>query len=142
MDGRFRVREIGRALRSFAEKGHIFLEHLLGKQRVPLFCESSLIHTPFIFKLDSESGQPLGFLIVFHHCNRISKRILPFYCKIFNVAFCLRCVFLYFSTPNKPFGVKIKELWDLDHQIFELNIHNMLIDPQNLIDKHLVPNKE
>ena len=51
-------------------------------------------------------------------------------------------MFLYFSTPNKPFGVKIEELWDLDYQIFELYIHNMLVDPQNLIDKHLVANEK
>ena len=55
LDGRFGVREVGRSLGSFTEKGHIFLEHLLGKQCVPLFGEASLIYTPFIFELNPES---------------------------------------------------------------------------------------
>ena len=107
---------------------------MLAQQSEPFFCKTSLIHTSFILERYAKWSSPLVSLLLAHQGKRVVKSLLTPHKDVPCVVLLLCLCLLEHDAPYQALRIELKDLRDLDNQVFELHIDHLLIDPDEDVD--------
>ena len=142
LDDGLRIREVCGASGCFQEQGQVFIKHMLAQESEPFFSQASFIYTSFILERYAKWSSPLVSLLLAHQGKRVVKGLLTSHKDVPCVVLLLCLCLLEHDAPYQALRIELKDLWDLDHEIFELHIDHLLVDTDEDVDQLLVADKE
>ena len=115
---------------------------MLGQQSEPFLSQATFINASLVLERYPQWQLPLVNCGLAHHVERVVKSLLTTHADVPLTVLVLRFCFLQHDSPDETLGVELKDLWNFDDEILELNVHYLLVCANEHVDKLFVGDEE
>ena len=115
---------------------------MLTHESEPLFGESTFIDASLVLESDPEGHLPFIRLRLPHNSEGVVECLVSPYEDVPATSLDFLFGLLQHDAPDQALGVEFEDLRDFHHEVFELNVDDLLVDSDEHVDQLLVADEE